>query len=272
MKKISVLLATRSRTKMLGDSIDSLMTNVSDSENVEIMLGIDNDDQETLDFVQSEDFQNKMQDEYNVDVQAVLFDRLGYKNLHQYMNQLWGQANGEWLLLWNDDAIMQTKDWDLEIGKYDDQFALLKMNQTNHTHPYALFPIIPTDWCRLIGSYSGNPQNDAWLNLIAKPLGIIKDIPVDVLHDRFDLTGNNDDDIFRSREYAEGNPQDPGDLMHENNIRMRDAITHKIAWFCNRIGQTETSDYFDKVKAGEIDPFADWKKVREESVGLGSGI
>ena len=22
--------------------------------------------------------------------------------------------------LWNDDAIMETKDWDLEIGKYDD--------------------------------------------------------------------------------------------------------------------------------------------------------
>ena len=107
MKKISVLLATRGRSKMLEKSIDSLMTNISDSENVEIMLGIDNDDQETLDFVQSDDFQNKMQDEYNVDVQAVLFDRLGYKNLHQYMNQLWGQANGEWLLLWNDDAIMQ---------------------------------------------------------------------------------------------------------------------------------------------------------------------
>ena len=89
MKKISVLLATRGRTTMLSDSIDSLMTNVSDSENVEIMLGIDNDDQDTLDFVQSEDFQNKMQDEYNVDIQAVLFDRLGYKNLHQYMNQLW---------------------------------------------------------------------------------------------------------------------------------------------------------------------------------------
>ena len=124
MKKISVLLATRGRTTMLSDSIDSLMTNVSDSENVEIMLGIDNDDQDTLDFVQSEDFQNKMQDEYNVDIQAVLFDRLGYKNLHQYMNQLWGQASGEWLLLWNDDAIMQTKDWDLEIGKYDDQIGV----------------------------------------------------------------------------------------------------------------------------------------------------
>ena len=42
------------------------------------------------------------------------------------------------------------------------------------------------DWCRLIGNFSLNAQNDAWLNLIAKPLGIIKDIPVDVVHDRFD--------------------------------------------------------------------------------------
>ena len=47
-----------------------------------------------------------MQDDFNVDVQAVLFDRLGYKNLHQYMNQMWTQASGEWLrygttmLLW----------------------------------------------------------------------------------------------------------------------------------------------------------------------------
>ena len=272
MKKISVLLATRQRTKLLDKSIDSLLSNVNNTDNVEIMLGIDNDDQETLDFVQSEDFQNKMQVEYNVDVQAVLFDRLGYKNLHQYMNQLWAQASGEWLMLWNDDAIMETKDWDLEIGKFDNEFALLKFNQTNHKHPYALFPVIPTDWCRLIGTFSMNAQNDAWLNLIAKPLNIIKDIPVDVFHDRFDLTGNNDDDIFRSREYAEGNPQDPNDLMSENNIRMRDAIIHKIAWYCNRIGQTETSDYFDKVKAGDLDPFEDWKKVRESAVGLGSGL
>lgn len=272
MKKISILLATRERPELLEKSIDSLMTNISDSENVEIMLGIDNDDTATLDFVQTEEFQNKLQNEYNVDVQAVLFDRLGYKNLHQYMNQLWSQANGEWLMLWNDDAIMETKDWDLEIGKFDNEFALLKFNQTNHTHPYALFPVIPTDWCRLIGNFSLNAQNDAWLNLIAKPLGIIKDIPVDVLHDRFDLTGNNDDEIFRSREYAEGNPQDPNDLMHENMIKTRDAIIHKIAWYCDRIGQKETSEYFGKVKVGDIDPFEDWKQIREQSVGLGSGL
>ena len=272
MKRISVLLATRQRPDMLEKSIDSLLSNVSDSRNVEILLGVDNDDQETIDHIQNDDFQTKMQDTYNVDIQAVLFERLGYKNLHEYMNTLWAQANGEWLMLWNDDALMETKDWDLEIGKYDDKFALLKFNQVNHKHPYALFPVIPTDWCRLIGQFSLNAQNDAWLNLIAKPLGIIHNIPVDVVHDRFDLTGNNDDEIFRSREYAEGNPQDPKDLMHVNMIKTRDAIIHKIAWFCDRIGQKETTEYFNKVKTGEIDPFKDWATEREEAVGLGSGL
>ena len=52
MKKISLLLATRQRSEMLDKSLDSLLTNISDTNNIEIMLGIDNDDQETLDFVQ----------------------------------------------------------------------------------------------------------------------------------------------------------------------------------------------------------------------------
>ena len=44
---------------------------------------------------------------------------------------MWTQASGEWLMLWNDDAIMETKDWDLEIGKYDDE-CLLKFNFKPH--------------------------------------------------------------------------------------------------------------------------------------------
>jgi hypothetical protein len=272
MSKITVLLATRQRVELLEKSIDSLLSNATDTSNVEIILGVDNDDQETIEFLKSEEFQTKMQDTYNCDAQAVLFNRLGYEKLHEYMNTLWGKSTGEWLMLWNDDAIMETQGWDEEIQKFDNEFALLKFNQTNHTHPYALFPVIPTDWCRLIGTFSLSPQNDAWLNLIAKPLGIIKEIPVNVFHDRFDLTGNNDDEIFRSRVYKEGNPEDPMDLMHPNMIKTRDAIMHKIAWYTSRIGQPQVTEYFDQVKEGKLDPFLDWKKIREESVGLGSGM
>ena len=55
-------------------------------------------------------------------------------------------------------------------------------------------------------------------------------------------------------------------------IKTRDAIIHKIAWYCNRIGQTETSDYFEKVKSGKVDPFAEWHEIRKNADGLGSGI
>ena len=31
-----------------------------------------------------------------------------------------------WIMIFNDDAIMQTKNWDLEINKFDGQFKLIK--------------------------------------------------------------------------------------------------------------------------------------------------
>ena len=60
--------------------------------------------------------------------------------------------------------------------------------------------------------------------------------------------------------------------MNENMIKTRDAIIHKIAWYCDRIGQKDIAEYFNKVKTGEINPFEDWQKIKEESVGLGSGL
>ena len=60
--------------------------------------------------------------------------------------------------------------------------------------------------------------------------------------------------------------------MNENMIRTRDAIIHKIAWYCDRIGKKEVSEYFNKVKTGEINPFDDWQNIKENAVGLGSGL
>ena len=60
--------------------------------------------------------------------------------------------------------------------------------------------------------------------------------------------------------------------MHENMVKSRDAVMHKIAWYCDRIGKTEVGEYFTKVKSGEIDPFDDWKEIRDKAVGMGSGL
>jgi hypothetical protein len=40
----------------------------------------------------------------------------GYDSLHEYYNELASKATGDWLMLWNDDAVMETEGWDEKIG------------------------------------------------------------------------------------------------------------------------------------------------------------
>ena len=131
---------------------------------------------------------------------------------------------------------------------------------------------MPIDWYLLIGYFSLNAQNDAWVSTIAKALDVLKPIDIDVLHDRFDLTGNNDDDTFRNRVYKEGNPNDPEDFQHPNMTKAREHCMHKISWFCGKIGQPETQEYFNKVLTNEINPYEEWQEERKNAKGVGSGL
>jgi hypothetical protein len=58
-------------------------------------------------------------------------------------------------------------------------------------------------------------------------LDIVTTIPVMIEHERFDLTGKNDDDVFRNRPMLEGNPQHPRDFNHITwrKRRIQDAMT-----------------------------------------------
>jgi hypothetical protein len=46
-------------------------------------------------------------------------------------------------------------------------------------------------------------------------------------HERFDLTGKNDDDVFRNRPLLEGHPNEPRDFNHNSwrGRRLEEAIT-----------------------------------------------
>lgn len=268
--RTSFLIPTRKRIDMLEKSIMSIMENADNPSEVELLIGVDNDDEETAEFV-SGPLAEKLE-QYNNDTKVLKFNPLGYTRLHEYVNGLCGYASGDYLVLWNDDCILQTKGWDTVLAEQEDKFSVFKMNQVNHPHPYALFPIVPIDWYLLIGYFSLNCQNDAWVSTISKALDILKPIEIDVLHDRFDLTGNNDDEIFRSRTYKEGNPNDPEDFNHPNMQKAREHCMHKISWFCGKIGQTQTPEFFDKVMKQEINPYADWQEERKTAKGLGSGL
>lgn len=252
---ISIILPTRGRTGgALQASLKSLMENADDPARVEIMLGVDDDDQETLDWVNNE--ASKFVEPYGCACKAKVFKPLGYTKLNVYVNLLCHASSGAWLFLWNDDALMQTKGWDTVVRSYDGDFKCLAPKD-NHDHPFAIFPLIPADWFVLCDAWSVNAQNDTWVSVIARMNGIFERIDIEILHDRADMTGGNDDETFANRQYMEGNPNNPEDFNHPNMQQARMHHASKIDWFLKKLKVTESPSHFEKFISGEINPFAD---------------
>ena len=238
---ISILLPTRKRVSQLKKSVASLLDNAKNPDKIQPLFGVDDDDTETLEYLKKANYKN----------QSVLkFKRMGYENLHMYNNSLCAYAQGTWVMFFNDDAIMNTKHWD-EIIESEKNFNVLRVKEQTG-HPYSIFPIFPWDWFRLLDHISLHGQNDAWISEIAYMLDIMKDVDIDVTHDRADITGNNNDSVFKERIYKEGNPDQEGDLHHVKMWNARTADASKLAWYLEKIGQP--SVHWRKIVRKEIEP------------------
>ena len=252
---ISIILPTRGRPEVLLKSLKTVIEKASKPERVEILLGIDEDDPETKDMLQGP-LADYLKDK-NVECRASIFKPLGYTQLHTYVNTLASGAKGQWIFFWNDDGLMVSDAWDEIIDQYNGQFKLLAPTDNHDGHPYAIFPIVPRDWFMLMDHLSMNAQNDTWLSHIAYMLDIFERIELEFIHDRADITGNNNDETFKNREYKEGNPEDPEDFGHVNMQQARVRSAYKIAWYLDKIGQK--SEWWEQVQAGKQDPFEKMK-------------
>jgi len=257
-KSISVLLPTRGRPEVSLKSIQGMVDLADKPEDLEFLIAVDDDDDATVEYYTEHLI--PWFEHANVDCTIYQVPRWGYLQLHQYNNYLGGQSTGAWVVFWNDDAIMQTQGWDTEIMKHTGEFKLLAFD-THNLHPYSIFPILPRDWIILFEKLSEHQQTDAWVSQIAYLADCYERIPVKVLHDRADLTGNNNDDTYKQRVYREGNIEDPMDI---NNAHFHDLKQHwavKIVWLRKLLGQD--TGWFDQWSTGKVDP---WKKMLDSDV------
>jgi glycosyltransferase involved in cell wall biosynthesis len=210
--RISVILPTRGRKEPLLKSIQSLLDQADEPDQVEILLGMDNDDLDTVDYVKSVILP------MYPNVKLYMYPPYGYGKLNVYANSLAALSTGHWLMLWNDDALIQNKSWDTIIDGYDSHpMPLLRMPVMYMSHPFALFPIVKRKWFEIVGTMSSYVHIDRFIYNVnsnidwnRKHLWVV-DVPVTVLHDRYDLTGNNNDDTFKKaiQNYQEGEPENP---------------------------------------------------------------
>lgn len=193
--KLSIIYPTRKRFDLFVKSTDSLIQKCSDLNNLEVLVAMDNDDIDTI----------SKTEEYIKDkpfIKIYTSERHYYKNLNLYVNEMAKLATGDYLLLWNDDCLMETDHYDLVMDKYLDKFMVVNPLVVNHTEycrqeNRMLFPIIPRKWVELTGRWSNSGACDSWIELISNELHIsLYEDDIKIYHDRFNLTGNNLDEIY----------------------------------------------------------------------------
>lgn len=253
--KIAVLLPTRGRTTALKLSIISIFNRVLNLDNVQLLLGFDNDDEVGLNYF-NETIQPLL-DEKGIHYTVMQFDPMGYIGLNRYYNGLAEQASADWLFVWNDDALMETTGWDNIVAKHNGEFKLLKIH-VHREHPYSIFPILPKEWYDLFGFMSRHQMTDAELSQIAYMLDLMEIVEIYATHDRHDLTGSNSDATYKNRVMLEGNPNNPADFHNHafNNGRLVDA--EKISLYLSSKGVDVS--FWTNVKLGKQDPFEKMKK------------
>lgn len=255
---ISILLPTRGRTTQLDRSISSLIDLADAPENLQWCLGFDNDDRQSYQYF-ADNISLKIKSSGGK-YSCYEYAPMGYQRLNEYVNDLAHRSSGSWMVFWNDDAVMQTQGWDTTINSYSDKFCLQAFD-THNKHPYSIFPIVPRKWLEIVGHFSKHSLSDAWLSQIAWMLNIIERIPVEVVHERYDLCGLNHDSTFKSRVLKEGNPADPEDFNHISARGVRLSEASKIAKYLDSQGYDLT--YWNNILLGKQDP---WQKMLESDV------
>jgi hypothetical protein len=251
-KAISILMATRGRPELAFKSLKSMIDLAHNVDQIEFCVAIDNDDIKSMDYFKETVVPWFEEKDHNILVMT--FDRLGYANLPKYMETLALQSRGAWFIVWNDDALMESQDWDKEIVSYTGQFKLLAFKDNHNEHPYSIFPIVPREWVVLFGTISPQQAIDAWVSQIAYIVDCFQRIEATVTHDRHDLTGNNDDSTYAEREFLEGDPENPKDAFHPDMVALKQQYVEKVVWFLKCIGQD--TGRWDKVLRKEVGAMA----------------
>lgn len=203
---VSVLLPSRGRPDLLKNSIASL-----GKGNFEVLIRYDDDDK-TMPLKLSKK-----------NVRQMKGTRVGYANFHLMVNELAKQAKGDWLLLWNDDAIMRTTDWVDTISRFDsNKPKVLNFFDTEDSQKN-LFPVMSRAMYEAIGHFSLSTHCDTWALDIANGTGThveVDGIEAEHLRDSLDDATRHDTQAV----YATSSPQYFSDEMK----LLRDADMVKI--------------------------------------------
>jgi glycosyltransferase involved in cell wall biosynthesis len=162
---LSVIIPSRKRAKDLNNTIDSLL-NLSDKtlDNFEIIIKVDFDDTETIEYVKqwSNQFKN---------ISFIVNSRLdGWHNLVDFIENLIDCSKGKYVWNLNDDVLMLSKDWNKILEQRLTDFKVYypqvkwAPDLNGYIHDFReAFPIYPKKLKELWGYLCPHNNIDNWI-------------------------------------------------------------------------------------------------------------
>lgn len=200
MKTIGVMIPTRNRVALLKSCLDSFEAKTQDKSVVELLIKVDEDDTETIEFLQN--YQGTIERKVLVSAR-----QYGYGSLHDFYNDLARSSSASHVLVFNDDCEMLTDGWEQKYNPYSGTHYIVGLRslatgdspegRARGGKPFVIFdsgsngyngnPAIPRAFLDLFGTLSGHPMvDDWWHNVMATNKDALRWVDVDILFKRPD--------------------------------------------------------------------------------------
>jgi len=176
--KISILIPSINGFELLSDCIDSLYDNLSEENDIEIIIKFDTGD-DIISQINNLPHSN--------DLKILISNKgLGYGELHTFLNDMAKISTGDWIQPLNDDAIMTTLNWDKYLKKFDSNKPLILRHESCSGRVGDIgdyyFPYISRKYYDTVGRITGCPSYDGYLLMIANELNIWDRLPIKFFH------------------------------------------------------------------------------------------
>ncbi len=141
---ISIIAPTRKRPQNVTRLVDNIVNTVSNVQNVELLVYIDEDDEESIPALQYA--------AERVNTNAVQGNKLIGSQMYNELGKL---AQGDIFMFAADDIVFRTKNWDTiveqEFAKYEDKILLVYGNDGFQNGRIATHGFIHRYWVELVG-------------------------------------------------------------------------------------------------------------------------
>ena len=180
--KISLILPTKNNTTSLARCLESLEKKTYNGKNLEVLLGVNNDDYNTINFIEN-------LKEFKFEIKKILVEKnKNYFDLAEIKNQMVKTSSGKFFFTYSDDDEMLTLNWDKilieKIKKLPkDEIYLLfpSHNQRNSNTPLEI--IISRKWFETINKFNNTFEGDTEMYIISKLLNrIFKINEINIYH------------------------------------------------------------------------------------------